>query len=314
MSRQTRVVLAVSGGALVLHLLWFVFLAGTGGDLAAQDAWTTFAIAHPASAYDFAWYGGLHPASYSLVSPYVMSVLGVRSTMVLVGTLSTTLVAILLSQMSSLTHPAWAAVYAALALTGNAVSGRVTFGLGLLLGLGALALVFALRRADEGRVERGVRGVLVAALADLATAASPVAGLFLGLVAAALWLRGRRRASLALGVLPVLVVAATAAVFPFFGVQPMSWRTALVPLVLAGAGCCLLPRRWRLARICSAVYAAAVVLVWVVPTPIGTNVSRLSLLFGGVVLVAAASGAWWTSPFARRFGRRAGRGLLERPS
>ncbi len=302
--------LGVTTGALALHLFWFAFVAGTGGDLAAQDAWTTFALAHPASAYDFAWYGGLHPASYSLVSPYVMSVLGVRATMVLVGTLSTGLVAVLLGRLSLVANPAWAAGYAALALTGNAVSGRVTFGLGLLLGLGAMALVFAWRRADEGRVERWGRGVLVAALAGLATAASPVAGLFLGLVAAALWLRGRRRASLALGVLPALVVAATAAVFPFAGVQPMSWRTAAVPLVLAAAGWCLLPRRWRLARVCSAVYAAAVVMVWVVPTPVGTNVSRLSLLFGGVVLVAAASGAWWTSPFARRFGRRAGRGLL----
>lgn len=310
MSRQTRVVLAVTGGALALHLLWFVFLAGTGGDLAAQDAWTTFALAHPASAYDFAWYGGLHPASYSLVSPYVMSVLGVRATMVLVGTLSTALVAILLGRLSSVANPAWATVYAALALVGNAVSGRVTFGIGLLLALAALTVVFAWPRPERSRAERWGRGVLTVALAGLATAASPVAGLFLGLVAAALWLRGRRSASLALGVLPVLVVAGTAVAFPFFGVQPMSWRTALVPLILAAAGCCLLPRGWRLARVCSAVYAVAVVLVWVVPTPIGTNVSRLSLIFGGVLLVAAASGAWWTSPVARRFGRRAGRGLL----
>jgi hypothetical protein len=135
-------VVVVTAGALALHLLWFTFLAGTGGDLAAQDAWTAFALAHPASAYDFAWYGGLHPASYSLVSPYVMSVLGVRATMVLVGTLSTTLVALLLGRLSSVANPIWPAVYAALALTGNAVSGRVTFGLGLLLALAALALVF----------------------------------------------------------------------------------------------------------------------------------------------------------------------------
>jgi hypothetical protein len=306
---QVRVCVVVTLCALVLHLLWFRFLAGTGGDLAAQDAWASFALAHPRSAYDFAWYGGMHPASYSLISPYVMSVIGVRTTMLVVGTLSAALVTVLLARLPAVAHPGWAGVYAAVALTGNAVSGRVTFGLGLALGLGALAVVFAWRRSRQGRFELWGRGVVACLLAGLATAASPVAGLFLGLVAAALWLVGRRRASLAVGVLPIAVVLGTALLFPFFGIQPFSWRNALVPLVLAGAGWVLLPRGWRLGRIFSSVYAAAVLLVWVLPTPIGTNVTRLSLLFGGVTLVAAASGAWWTSPATQRFGRPVG-GLL----
>ncbi|MDX6373187.1 MAG: hypothetical protein QOD98_2175 [Nocardioidaceae bacterium] len=306
---QARVVLVVTGCALVLHLLWFRFLAGTGGDLAAQDAWTGFALAHPTSAYDFAWYGGMHPASYSLISPYVMSVLGVRTTMLVVGTVSAALVTILLSRLPRVAHPGWAGLYAAVALTGNAVSGRVTFGLGLALGLGAMAVVFAWPRGRQGRFELWGRGVLACLLAGLATAASPVAGLFLGLVAAALWLVGRRRASLAVGVLPVAIVLGTAVLFPFFGIQPFSWRTALAPLLLACACWFLLPRGWRLGRMLASVYAGTVLLVWALPTPIGTNVTRLSLLFGGVTLVAAASGAWWTSPAARRFGRPVG-GLL----
>jgi hypothetical protein len=294
----------------VLHLLWLEFLAGSGGDLAAQDAWTGFALAHPNSAYDFAWYGGMHPASYSLISPYVMGVLGVRVTMLVAGTVSAALVTILLGRLPALTNPVWAAAYATLALTGNAVSGRVTFGLGVAFGLGALATVFAWPRREQGRVEVWLRAALTCLLAGLATAASPVAGLFLGLVAAALWLRGRRRAALALGLLPAGIVLGTALTFPFFGVQPISWRTATLPLLAAAAGWALLPRAWRVARVCCVVYAAAVLLVWVVPTPIGTNVARLSLLFGGVTLVAAASGAWWTSPAARRFGRPLGRALL----
>jgi hypothetical protein len=306
---QARVVLVVTGCALVLHLLWFRFLAGTGGDLAAQDAWTGFALAHPTSAYDFAWYGGMHPASYSLISPYVMSVLGVRTTMLVVGTVSAALVTILLSRLPRVAHPGWAGLYAAVALTGNAVSGRVTFGLGLALGLGAVAVVFAWPPGRQGRFELWGRGVLACLLAGLATAASPVAGLFLGLVAAALWLVGRRRASLAVGVLPVAIVLGTAVLFPFFGIQPFSWRTALAPLLLACACWFLLPRGWRLGRMLASVYAGTVLLVWALPTPIGTNVTRLSLLFGGVTLVAAASGAWWTSPAARRFGRPVG-GLL----
>lgn len=307
---QTRAVVGVTACALVLHGLWFELLAGSGGDLAAQDAWTGFALAHPASAYDFAWYGGMHPASYSLISPYVMGVVGVRATMLVVGTVSAALVTVLLARLTAGVSPVWAGSYAAVALTGNAVSGRVTFGLGVALGLGALAVVFAWRRGEHGAVVLVARGGLTCLLAGLATAASPVAGLFLGLVAAALWLRGRRRAALALGALPVAVVLGTAALFPFFGVQPFSWRAAVGPLLVAAAGWTLVPRGWRVVRLCSLVYAGATLLVWVVPTPIGTNVTRLSLLFGGVMLVAAASGAWWTSSAARRVGRPLGRVLL----
>ena len=305
-----RVLVAVTGCALVLHLLWFEFLAGSGGDLAAQDAWTGFALAHPTSAYDLAWYGGMHPASYSLVSPYVMGAMGVRATMLVAGTVSVFLVTLLLGRLRALTSPVWPAGYAAVALTGNAVSGRVTFGLGLAFALGAVAVVFAWPWRGPGRAAQWVRGGLTCLLAGLATATSPVAGLFLGLVAAALWLRGRRRAALALGVLPVLIVVGTSAMFPFFGVQPFDWQAAIAPLAVAGAGWVLLPRAWRLARLCCVVYAAATLLVLVVPTPIGTNVTRLSLLFGGVALVAAASGAWWTSPAARRLGRPRGRMVL----
>ena len=308
--RPARAVVVATTCALALHVLWWIFLAGLGGDLAAQDAWTGFASRHPASAYDFAWYGGMHPASYSLISPYVMGLLGVRATMLVVGTASAALLALLLGQLVSVVNPTRVSAYAAVALTGNAVSGRVTFGLGLVLGLATLVVVFRWQPRPEQRWAALARGASSVLLAGLATAASPVAGLFLGLVAAALWLRGRRRTSLLVGLLPLVVVLGTAAAFPFSGVQPISWRSAGVPLVLAAAGWTLLPRGWRLGRACCAVYALAVVVVWVVPSPIGTNVTRLALLFGGVALVAGASGAWWTSSVSRRWGRPVARVLL----
>ena len=80
--------MAATAIAGVLHLLWALFLATGGGDLAAQSAWAEFALRHPGSAYDFAWYGGMHPASYSVISPYLMALLGVRTTGVIAGTLS----------------------------------------------------------------------------------------------------------------------------------------------------------------------------------------------------------------------------------
>ena len=140
---QWSPVLVATVLAGVLHLLWWRLLATPGGDIAAQDAWAAFARAHPGSAYDLAWYGGMHPVSYSAISPYLMAVLGVRPTMVVVGTLSAGLLALLLERSPHVRHPMLPAVFGALALTGNAVSGRVTFGLGLLFGLTALVAAFA---------------------------------------------------------------------------------------------------------------------------------------------------------------------------
>lgn len=308
--RMPRAVLVAAGCALALHALWWWLLAGSGGDLAAQDAWAGFTLAHPTSAYDFAWYGGIHPASYSLLSPYLMGAVGVRTTMLAVGTLSAALLAVLVGHLSTVADPVWASVYGAVALTGNAVSGRVTFGVGILFGLAALAALFAWRPPRGHVAWWWCRVGVVVMLAGLATAASPVAGLFLGLVAAALWVRGRPLASLAVGGAPLVIVIATAALFPDLGEQPISARTAALPLVLAVTGWVLLPRGWRLGRVCSLVYLASVLVVWAVPSPIGTNIARMSLIFGGVALVAAASGRWWTSAVSQWFGRGVGRALL----
>ena len=89
-------VLLTAAVAGVAHLLWFFFFANSGGDIAAQDAWAEFVGRHPGTAYNLAWYGGMHPVSYSVVSPYLMSVLGVRTTMMIAGTVSSALTALIL--------------------------------------------------------------------------------------------------------------------------------------------------------------------------------------------------------------------------
>ncbi len=281
--------------ALVLHLLWVVLLANGGGDLAAQDAWAGFARAHPRMAYDLAWYGGMHPVSYSVLSPYVMALLGVRTTMILAGVASAGILALLLARSGTLRNPVVPAVYGAFAIAGNAVSGRATFALGVMFGLAAVAVLYA-PVPDETEViarrHRRLRAALAALLSALSTASSPVAGLFVGVVAAALWLGGRRRAGYALGIPPVVVVGLSTLYFPFSGEQPMAVRSMVLPLVI-GLACALLPpRSWRTVRIGAWLYCAGVVLVLLVPSEIGSNVTRLALIFGGVVLVAVASEAW----------------------
>ncbi|MEW2575600.1 MFS transporter [Streptomyces syringium] len=268
--------------------MWFWLFANSGGDLAAQDAWAEFALQHPDSAYNLAWYGGMHPVSYSVISPYLMALLGVRSTMMIAGTLSAGLIAMLLVRSRSVRHPLWPAMYGTFALTCNAISGRVTFGLGMMFGLAAVAVIFAwpVRWRSEGKYRWG-RAALAGLLAGLATASSPVAGLFVGIVAAALFLSGRRPAAYALGVTPVVVVGLSAWLFPFSGQQPMAFTSAILPLLSGVFGLVFAPKHWRTVRIVSALYVLGVVLVWVIPSQIGTNISRLGMVFGGVVLVAA---------------------------
>ncbi|MFE6776896.1 MFS transporter [Streptomyces sp. NPDC057702] len=273
----------------LLHLVWVLVVANSGGDMAAQDAWAEFALQHPGSAYNLAWYGGMHPVSYSVISPYLMAVLGVRTTMVIAGTLSAGLVALLLVRSRSVRKPLWPALYAAFALVCNAISGRVTFGLGTMFGLAALAVIFAwpTRWRSTRALHKVLRWLLAALLAALATMGSPVAGLFVGVVAAALWLTKRRWAAYALGITPTIVVALSWWLFPFSGEQPMSFWSAVLPFLCGVGALVFSPPRWRTVRFVGGLYALAVLLAWLIPSQIGSNITRLGMLFGGVVLIAA---------------------------
>lgn len=291
-------VLSVTVLAGLLHIVWFFTFANSGGDLAAQDAWAEFVGRHPDSAYNLAWYGGMHPVSYSVVSPYLMSLLGVRTTMMIAGTASAGLLTLVLIRSRSVRNPLWAALMGVFGLLCNALSGRVTFGLGTMFALGAVAAVFCW--PHRWRFKRWAKALVAAPLAALATMSSPVAGLFVGLVAVALFLQKRRPGAWALGLAPAAVVAASAWLFPFSGTQPMAFASVILPLIYAVFAVVLVPREWKTVRITSAVYGLAVVMVWLISSQIGSNITRLAMLFGGVVLVAALpfavprSRTWYT--------------------
>ncbi|MET9504075.1 MFS transporter [Streptomyces sp. NPDC006622] len=275
-------VMALSG---VLHVAWFFAFANSGGDLAAQDAWAEFVGRHPDSAYNLAWYGGMHPVSYSVVSPYLMSVLGVRTTMMIAGTISAGLLTLILLRCRPVKHPVWPALAGVFALLCNAASGRVTFGLGNMFALGAVAVVFCW--PHRWRYKRWAKALCAAPLAALATMGSPVAGLFLGLVAVALFLQKRRPGAWALGLAPTAVVAVSAWAFPFSGTQPMSFGSAALPLVFSVIVFAAVPRDWKTVRITAAVYGLGVLGAWLINSQIGSNITRLAMLFSGVVLMAA---------------------------
>ncbi|MET9445699.1 MFS transporter [Streptomyces cinerochromogenes] len=289
-------VLSVTALAGVLHIIWFFTFANSGGDLAAQDAWAEFVGRHPDSAYNLAWYGGMHPVSYSVVSPYLMSVLGVRTTMMIAGTVSAGLLTMVLIRSRAVRNPLWASLGGVFALLCNAISGRVTFGLGTMFALGAVAAVFCW--PHRWRFKRWAKALVAAPLAALATMASPVAGLFVGLVAVALFLQKRRPGAWALGLAPSAVVAVSAWLFPFSGTQPMIFGSVVLPL-LYGLFCLfLVPKEWVTVRLTAAVYSVSVVLVWLISSQIGSNISRLPMLFAGATLVAALP---YTVPRSRKW-------------
>lgn len=260
---------------LPLYLMWAFFRANGGGDLAAQETWARFAVQHGDSAYGLFWFGGAHTANYSLISPYLMGFFGVRTVAVASGLAAGWLVSVLLLR-SGVRRPLAPALLAAFGLWTDVAAGRTTFALGVAFGLAACVLLVGERRT-----------VLAAGYALLATAASPVAGLFLVTAGAAYVLTRDRARGAALALPPIAVVAATTLLFPFHGQEPMAAGRILWPGLLGTAVALLAPRGWRVLRAGGAVYAVGVVLSYLIPSPIGTNVERLALLFAPAVLLAA---------------------------
>ncbi|MEU1044458.1 hypothetical protein ABZ400_04795 [Streptomyces sp. NPDC005897] len=273
--RRHRVPLLATLPTIPLYAVWWAFLATGGGDLAAQEAWADFATRHGSSAYGLFWYGGMHTANYSVISPYLMAALGVRTVTVVSGLAASWLAAVLVVRCG-VRRPVWPALLASLALWCDVASGRATFALGVALALAACVPLVRERRPW-----------LAAGYAALATMASPVAGLFLAVVGAAFLLVRDWRRALVLLIPPAAVVGLTTLFFPFTGEQPMPFARIWPPVVLGLAVTVLAPRTWRVARWSGAVYALGTVLTYLIASPVGTNVERFAELFAPAVLLAA---------------------------
>ncbi|MFF4055475.1 hypothetical protein ACFYZ8_06200 [Streptomyces sp. NPDC001668] len=282
-----RVPLLATVTMLPLYLAWAFMRANGGGDLAAQDTWARFAAEHGDSAYGLFWFGGLHTANYSLLSPYLMGFFGVRTIGVVSGLAAGWLAAVLLVR-SGIRRPLAPALMAAFGLWVDVAAGRVTFALGVAFGLAACVLLVGQRRLG-----------LAAGYAMLATTGSPVAGLFLVVAGAAYGLvRDWRRAAV-LMLPPFVVVGATTLLFPFSGEQPMATGRIWWPALLGVAVAAFVPRGWRVVRLGGAVYAVGVVVTYFTPSPIGSNVERLALLFAPAVLLAGLLCTDQRAPYRR---------------
>lgn len=271
------VVLAVLA-TTALALAWTAFLPSFGTDLAAQITRAHFARAHPSSAYDFSWYGGVSPAAYSVLAPYVFAVVGTRTASALAAVLCAALITSLFVRCKA-PRPRAAALWTAAAQGIGLLAGRATFTVGLAAALGAVLV------AHGARPGPALRRALAVALALLSVLLSPVAGLFVGVAAATFVLTDRRVDGAVLAAAAGAPLALIAVIFGRGGVQPISVLNGVPTIAAVVIVLVLVPREWRAVRVGAVVYAVGVVAAWIVPTALGSNVERLGLLLAGPVVV-----------------------------
>jgi hypothetical protein len=230
------------------------------------------------------WYSGHHIVSYSLLFPAVSAVLSPQLAAALAATGTAALFALLAQRHFG--RRAWlgALLFAAATVT-DLYTGRLAFAFGALPALGA---VLAL---DCGRPR------LACGLAFLAPLCSPVAALFAGLGASGYALGAlvsRRRVRPALPAIAVTVAALAPAVllaiaFPAGGSEPFGFLTLFPILLLAVVALVTLPADAVTLRAGVVIYALATILVYLVSSPIGSNITRM----GALLAAPVAALVWW---------------------
>ena len=214
----------------------------------------------------------MHPFGYSVLSPFVMHVIGIGLTGLLAAVAAAVLLARLLRDSA---HPRAGAALGAFFSVANIVSGRTTFALGAVAALAALVLL-----------PRRFPAAVAAVLSGLF---SPVAAAFLGLAAAVLVLR-RLPGGWTVGLAASVPVAGLGWLFPSGGVQPYETASASYA-VLAGLVLAALTHSPTL-RLGSLLYAGVAGLLVLVSDPFGSNVLRLGLLLAAPLVVATATEHW----------------------
>jgi hypothetical protein len=263
----TAVVAAVLGAAYLLS-------PAMGSDLAAQTARAGFFADHGYTPIDFRWYAGVDQLGYSLVSQPVMALLGVRLTGALALVATAVLFAVLLRRTGA-ARPWLGSLAGTICVAANLVSGRVTYALGIALATAALTALTA------------PRWRLVAALAAfLASATSPVAGLFVGLAGVALMLSGRLKPGLLIAVPAALPLIATAGLFGDGGWMNISHSDTVRAVIASLVVAALVP--FRPVRAGAVLSALGVLAAALIHTPVGLNATRLAVMFAVPVLLGWA--------------------------
>jgi hypothetical protein len=224
------------------------------------------------------WYSGHHIVGYSVLFPAVSALLSPQ----LAGALAAIGTAALFEPLARrhFGRDAWlGAVLFGAATAIDLYTGRLAFAFGA---LPALAAVVAL---DRGAT------VLACGLAFVSALCSPVAALFAALIAGGYALGGVLRDRRVMAALPgaavavaaLLPVGLLAVAFPEGGSEPFGLATMLPVLVLAALALATAPRTALTLRAGLGIYALATIVVYLVASPIGSNIARLGTLVAAPV-------------------------------
>jgi MFS family permease len=249
------------------------------------------------------WYSGNAVLGYSVLFPAVSATLTPQLAAAIATTGTATVFTVLARRHFGERGWVGAMLFGA-ATAADLYSGRLAFAFGALPALGAILALDSEQPA------------LAYALAVLSALCSPVAALFAALVAAGHALGGaiatrraaatdqtardtpRRPALQALraaspglavivaSLLPVLIIAW---MFPQGGTEPFAFTTMLPLLVASAVALVLLPRDAVRLRAGVLVYALATLAIYLIPTPIGSNIARMGT-FAALPLTALV---WW---------------------
>ena len=266
--RHSPWILAALGAAL------YLLVSPPSADLAAQEYRAELGL----TLWNNGWFAGHHTPGYSVLFPPLGGAIGVRLT----GALAAVAAAALFAPLARRHWSGWpadaAALWFAAGTTAVLLNGRVTFELGVAIGLAALLALSHDRRA------------LALALAAATTLASPVAGLFLAIAAAAWGLsapRSRWPWSAAIAAAALAPIVILLVLFPQGGSEPFvasAFWPALAGAVLVAA---LLPAAERTLRAGALLYALALVALFAIATPLGGNATRLGALAAGPIALGA---------------------------
>jgi hypothetical protein len=291
--------------AAVLSLAYLI-VSPPAGDLAAATYRSELFARVGFALRDNGWYAvhGHYLPGYSLLSPALGALLGVRVVLALSALSASVLFALIAARVFSLAAARAAAAWFAVTFCVGLLSGRVPYDLGFAIGLGAVLAVL------DGRTALGL------ALTVLTSIASPIAGAFLALAGLADALAGgdgvagaagRKgdggrdglvlgRRGLALAAAALAPIALLTVAFPEGGWEPFApsvfwWAEAgilLIALLLPQGT--LTPRARRAVRIGAGLYALAMAGAFVLRTPVGGNAARLGATLAGPLLVGVLWG------------------------
>ncbi len=271
--------------AAVLSLTYLI-LSPPAGDLAAATYRSELFARAGFTLRDNGWYAvhGHYLPGYSLLSPALGALLGVRVALALSAVAASVLFALIAARVFPPAAARVAAVWFAVTFCVGLLSGRVPYDLGFAIGLGSVLALL------DGRI------ALALALAVLTSAASPIAGAFLALAGLADALAGRRsertfdRRGLALAAAALAPIAILTVAFPEGGWEPFApsvfwWAEGgivLIALLLPQGP--LTPRGRQAVRIGAGLYAVAMAGAFLLRTPVGGNAARLGATLVGPLL------------------------------